>query len=287
MIIVPTGKRISKADKDMVVEYYKSKPMTFQNVADKFGYSLPTIGKILSEYKIKTWDKFRLYSPGFRESYFETIDSEKKAYFLGLLTADGNVYDGYKTKTHPPNINLTLQDQDSYILDALKNELRINKNATSDGRGCYQLSVFSKKMAKDLSVYSIVPNKSFTTIFPDNLPADLYRHYVRGFLDGDGSVGYYARPGRSVHMKSVRFCSGSYDYLKGLVSFFHSVLDVSDAAIWREKEKLWSIAWRRNDDLEKIIHWLYDDATIYFSRKKEKCDLILKEIGKYRANHVA
>ena len=30
----------------------------------------------------------------FNDDYFETIDTEDKAYFLGLLFADGNVYEG-------------------------------------------------------------------------------------------------------------------------------------------------------------------------------------------------
>lgn len=269
--------------KDMA-NYYRSKPMTYDDLAAKFNISLPTVGKVLKELNVKPWSKFSIRSPLFVEDYFENINTERKAYFVGLLLADGNVFSGYKSKTHPPTISLSLQEQDRYIIDELKKDLRIEKKISNDGRGCYQLSFPSKKMAKDLENYSIVPKKSLVTKFPVGIDASLYPHLIRGYMDGNGSVSFYARPNRKSHTKAVRFCSGSYQFLEEMSSFLSDALHIQKVSIYKEKENLWSIAYRKNSDMESLINYMYRDATIYMKRKKEKCDLVLGEIRKYRDN---
>lgn len=50
---------------------------------------------------------------------FEKIDSNDKAYFLGWLFSDGNVYLGAKRHT----ISLTLVESDKYVLDYLNEKI--------------------------------------------------------------------------------------------------------------------------------------------------------------------
>lgn len=282
--MINIGKKITEELCQEVIDFYKTMPMSLDTVCDKFDLCTPTVSKILNKKSVPRWDKFLIYSPNFQENYFSEINTERKAYFLGLLLTDGNIFDKYKSKTHPPNINLTLQAEDVYILDALRSELCVNKKISQDGRGCFQFVVFSKHMADDLSRYGVVPNKSLTVQFPRNLPSDLYRHFIRGVFDGDGSVSFYARPNRKVHTKAIRFCSGSHQFLIDLISFLELDAGLSSLNTYQEKTNLWSVAYRSNKDLENIIPYLYNDATIYMRRKKEKCDLILNELRKYRDN---
>lgn len=54
------------------------------------------------------------------ENYFNVVDTKEKAYFLGLLYADGcNV-------NHPTTgeLSITLQEEDSYILEKFKQVLK-------------------------------------------------------------------------------------------------------------------------------------------------------------------
>ena len=281
---MPTGKKLNFKQKQEIVQYYKSKPMSFEDVSKKFGLSLPTIGKIIKEFKIPIWPKFKLYSPNFEEDYFQNIDTENKAYFLGLLITDGNIYDKYKSKKHPPNINLTLQKKDKYMLEKLKEELKVNKQVASDGRGSFQLAIFSHKMAKDLEKFGIIPNKTFVTCFPNNISKELMPHFVRGLIDGDGSISFYSRPNRKVHTKAVRMCGANPDFLNSMLNFLHEEIGTQKLNLYQEKENLWSFAFRSKDDMEKIINYIYKDANIYLFRKKELCDSILDEISKYRDN---
>lgn len=88
-IIMPS-KIISEELKQNIIKYYLSKPMTLSQVEQQFGLSHPTISKILKD--IPKYPKAKINNPELKERFFEKIDSEEKAYFLGLLIADGNVF---------------------------------------------------------------------------------------------------------------------------------------------------------------------------------------------------
>ena len=275
------SKNITNEIKEQIVEYYKSKPMGYQELSDKFGYSLPTIGKIMREYRVKPYSKVRLFSPNLDEHYFQLIDTEEKAYFLGLIITDGCIY----SKNSRQNlVSLTLQDKDKYIIEKFKELIQSNKTVTSDSRGSSGINILSDIMVEDLKQYGVSDNKSLCTIFPNNIPNHLYKHLIRGILDGDGSVSFYARPNRRCHVKAIRFCQGNKQFLLDMVDYLHKEVGISPVNTYTEKESLWSIAYRNTGSLYKLYHYLYDDATIYLARKKELCDKILSEINYYHGN---
>ncbi|MFR3656792.1 MAG: LAGLIDADG family homing endonuclease [Eisenbergiella sp.] len=269
-------KHITKEQKEDIIEFYKQKPITVDDVAKKFNISPPSVIKILNEYHIKRYTKVQLFSPNLYERYFENIDTEEKAYFLGLIITDGCVHN---TKGKQSLLSITLKENDSYILERFKNEIKSNKKITNDGRGCCQISILSNTMVNDLKKYGVIFNKTDKTLFPSNIPEDLYKHLIRGILDGDGSVSYYSRPNRKCHVKAIRFCQGNEQFLIDIVNFLSSKIGIDKIKTYREKDSLWSIAYRKNESIKKLIDYLYDDAHIYFKRKKYLCDLIYLEIN--------
>ena len=276
-----TGMPITKEIEQQVINYYLSKPMTESEVANKFNLCKPTIGKILANNDIKIYKKNQLFSPDLIEDYFETINSEHKAYFLGLIISDGCIY----SKNNKQNlVGITLQDKDKYILDIFKKEIKTNKSITSDNRGCSSIQILSNKMVSDLEVYGLCDNKSLKTIFPKNIDDKYYPHLIRGLLDGDGSVSFYARPNKKSHVKAIRFCQGNEQFLLDLVEYLKTHAEIKSVNLYKEKDSLWSIAYRNNESMYKLIHYLYGNATIYLSRKKELCIKIYNEINHYHGN---
>ena len=271
-------KHISRETKEELVKYYKSKPMTVEDLANKFNISIPSTIKILNEYRIKRYTKVQLFSPDLKEDYFDNINTEEKAYFLGLIITDGCIHN---TKGRQSLVALTLQDCDKYILEKFKNEINSNKAIASDGRGCSSINILSNNLVKSLRQYGIVENKSLHTIFPTNIPKYLYPHLIRGILDGDGSISFYARPNRKCHVKAIRFCQGNEKFLRDIVDFLYEECGIEKVNTYKEKESLWSIAYRKNDSMLKIINYIYNDAHIYLKRKKHFCDLICEEISNY------
>ena len=257
-----------------VVQYYKSRPMTFDELVNKFGICSPTIGKILNKYHIKRYTKSQLYSPDLVEDYFSVIDSQIKAYFLGLIITDGCLY---SKNGKAPIVTLTLHEQDSYLIEKFLKEIHSNKKVTSDGRGCSEISISSSKMVSDLRKYGLLERKSLYAVFPNNLDTEYYPSLIRGIIDGDGSISFYARKSRKSHIKAIRLCSGNEKFLLDVVDFLHSIVGIDTVNTYKEKNNLWSIAYRKTSSLIKLIDYLYSDADVYMRRKKELCDLVYAE----------
>lgn len=176
-------KVITNELKEEIIKYYLSQPMTMKQVEDKYELSHPTITKILKN--VPKYPKAKLNNPNANERFFKKIDSEEKAYFLGLLISDGNVF---KDNTgRQASISITLDLKDEYILQKFKEVLNVNTSISKDGRGCGQIAIRSNLMADDLKQYGVVPRKSYITYLPKI--NDIYMsHLIRGILDGDGSI---------------------------------------------------------------------------------------------------
>lgn len=272
------AKHITRELKEDVVTYYNQRPMTIDQVADHFDICAPSVMKILDEYRIKRYTKMQLFSPDLDEHYFDQIDTEEKAYFLGLIITDGCVY---QAKGRRPMLAMTIQESDAYILEAFRDEIRSSKRLTSDGRGCCGLQIISEGLVDGLRRYGLHERKSLDCWFPNNIPIQLYPHLVRGIFDGDGSASYYARVGRQSHTKAVRFCSGDHRFLVDLIDFLYFECGIDRPSIYREKENLWSVRYASNNSMLKLIDYMYSDAHIFLHRKRRICDLICDEIYKY------
>lgn len=271
-------RHITQQQKEDIVQYYTSRPMTTQHVSEIFGICTPKVLEILHQYNIPIYTKVQLFSPQLNENYFQQIDTEDKAYFLGLIISDGCIHN---TNNKQQLLAITLQEKDKYILEKFLDYIGSNKQVTSDGRGCYGIQILSDIMVDDLKQYGLCENKSLQTIFPNNIPQSLYKHLIRGLIDGDGSISFYDRPNRNAHVKAVRFCQGNKQFIQDMIDFLHKTIYISNISIYQEKDNLWSCAWRKDSDMIQLIDYLYDDATIYMTRKKEKCDLIMQECLKY------
>lgn len=273
-------KHIIKEKELEIVSMYKSKPMTIKHVSIQTGVSEPSVIKVLDKYRIKRYSKAKLYSPNLVEDYFEKIDTEAKAYFLGIIITDGCIH---RAKGKQPMVCITLDKEDKYIIEAFKREIKSNKNVTGDGRGCYSLQIFSTKMVNDLKKYGVHERKSLNTVLPFNIPQHLYGHLLRGIFDGDGSYSFYSRMnhGRCSHTKAVRLCQGNKQFLSDVMKMINISCGAEPVSIYKEKESLWSIRYAKNDSMYKIISLLYKDSHVYMKRKKKICDLINSEIIRY------
>lgn len=167
------------------------------------------------ETQLKT--RPRQYS--FNEDYFENIDTENKAYWLGLIAADG-----YISKRKSGQNSFTLALHEIEPLEALRNDLESNKpiyiqdnskyeNKYSNNIG-YRITFVSNKMVSDLERNGIIERKTFKLKLP-NLRKDLYSHFIRGYFDGDGSVFYSKSQNKIDEILCVSIC-GTNNFLNEL-----------------------------------------------------------------------
>jgi hypothetical protein len=160
-----------------------------------------------------------------KEHFFQKIDCEENAYFLGLLISDGNVF---KDDTgRQASISITLDLKDEYMLMKFKETVQTNTAIGHDGRGCGQIAVRSNIMAEDLAKYGVVPRKSYNTYLPE-IPDEYMPHLLRGIFDGDGSI--LAKPspkedGHNRFLHSISFC-GTHQLMEDISNYIFNNLDL-------------------------------------------------------------
>ena len=256
-------KVITEELKQEIREYYLSYPMTLKQVEDKYNLSHPTITKILKD--IPKHKRAKVNSPNLKEDYFHGIDSEEKAYFIGLLISDGNVF---KDGTKQASISITLDLNDEYILQKFKEVTGTNTNVGHDGRGCGQIAIRSDIMANDLETYGIVPRKSYITYLPTNIEDKWMPHLIRGILDGDGHIIAHQNGTRFLH--GISFC-GSHKLMEDLSNYSNQQLKLKvQPKVYDYKDRqLSEIKFQNIDDIYTFGEWIYKDETIYLTRKKD------------------
>lgn len=89
------------------------------------------------------------------DTYFRSIDTEEKAYWLGFLTADGYI-------STDNRIGISLGIRDVEHLNKFKSALNGFQTVSQNGRAC-KFVICSPKMVVDLASHGILPRKTFVT----------------------------------------------------------------------------------------------------------------------------
>ena len=114
------------------------------------------------------------------EIFFDNIDSEEKAYFLGLLLADGhnNIKDGV--------VSIDLQEGDITILEKLTELIQPEKPIRNYENkyaklGRNRVVLASRYMSNRLNELGMIQNKSGNLLFIQNVDKYLSPHFIRGY----------------------------------------------------------------------------------------------------------
>lgn len=187
---VDDGQFIIKNEEDVVERYLGGMSMSRISKLSKGAFTEWQIYEILEEHDIARRPKGN--SGLTRHNFFHSIDSVEKAYLLGLIQADGNIRSGDK-----PQIAITQHRNYSwYIARMIKDYIRQSVCRSVD-KNCHQMAFTSDQIREDLVSKGIVPRKSYDMTERDaNLlwaavPDKLKPSFLRGFLDGDGSVRFF------------------------------------------------------------------------------------------------
>lgn len=223
------------------------------------------------------------------EDYFEVIDAEDKAYFLGLLYADG-----YNQEMGSKFVMVQLQEQDKHILEEFQQRigsngvLHFNDRSTRPNHSdTWRLQLNSKKLSEDLKKQGCPQAKSKILLFPTTtqVPEHLQRHFIRGYFDGDGCVWDGKR--RVVMCKDSKHKDGQRERVVHNVKFNitgteHMMSGIQEVLVRELGFKCNKINTSKNigncvqleysgrRQMKAFYEYLYQDATVYFHRKKRK-----------------
>jgi hypothetical protein len=284
---VPHLERVRKINEQEVkdiCELYTS-GMNTPEIAKKYHVCPETINRFLRLDNIE----IRLQGESIRihkfkdEHFFDCIDTEAKAYFLGLLYTDGCNYIKIKNNNHINFIMISLQERDKHILDTFcdyifgNNNILLKRITKKDynRQDQYCLRIVSRHMSETLLSYGMEPRKSFTMEMPTCIPSHLFRHFVRGMWDGDGSIFYNTNSKNfgCSFIGSPKCC----DELKRILSDEYGFT----FCIHHKKccsKPMSDLKIHGNNVSENFLSWMYDesDPSLRLLRKYEKYQDLLK-----------
>lgn len=223
-------------------------------------------------------------------NYFSEINSPEKAYWLGLLFADGCIRHE-KQKGNSWVVQLSLMKEDKYLVEEFAKAVETDKevkeycNKTGfqrkDGAPHIEcrINLYSSKMAKDLEKYGVVPRKSLKVKELPNIEERYMSHFIRGFFDGNGTITHFM-----CHEKEkprIGFYS-THDFCDNLNQYLNKTIKTSLNKVCDQKnEKVSFISFSKKEDVKNLYDFMYKDAEVFLKRKKQKIE---KYISEYRDN---
>lgn len=262
----------SENEEKNIIDLYQNKNMSTVKIGKKYGCSHKKIAKVLEAYNIpRTGISRRKYR--INENFFDKIDNQDKAYILGFLYADGCNYKPKQT------VSMSLQEEDFDILEKIRvcmgNEHPLEyidySNKHDFGytyKNQYRMLIFSKHMCDSLDNIGMTPNKSLTLEFP-RIDKELYRHFIRGYFDGDGSV-YQSfvnennKPVTLTITSTLLFLEKIKQIVSDELGIYAGIYDASN------HNGITKVLSMSTEASNIFLDWLYLDANLYMQRKYDR-----------------
>ena len=212
----------------------------------------------------------------YNEKYFEKINTEEKAYWLGFIYADGYVV---HSGIYGKEFGIELQAKDINHLKkfnkSVNGNLKINKfkkkcNLNNKTYDMCSIRIYRKNFVESLEKWGVIENKTFDIKFP-NINEELIRHFIRGYFDGDGCV-----------TKNKEYIK--YDFTSGNISFLEELRCILyknniKSYIYKEKENTYRLCIGGMLNCDIFYNYLYKDSNIYLDRKFNKKNSIYDELN--------
>lgn len=269
----PKNKLLTREDEFKIIEAYKAgKSCEYIRVfvLNRKFKTAKSISDALKKLGVYEKRDCSFYNKTKNHDYFKNIDSEYKAYFLGLMQSDGWIF----SKTEgSKQIGLCIEED--YIVEKLKKELGtenkiVRRKKDKGNKTLYQLLVDSVFLYNDLARFGL--KNKFTEQYMPVLPEKLYPHYLRGLFDGDGTVHIHEKTD-NIHfgfLGGLKSMSQISFYLAYKLHIYQTQPTLANSNCFGNSiQTLYSLRYADNKDVKKIYNYLYKDATIFINRKRE------------------
>ena len=210
--------------------------------------------------------------------------TSKLAYIIGLLTTDGNL--------SKDNRHIIMRSSDIQLLKTFKKCLKLktkivqSKNDTLTQKPCYRIQFSNVQFYKWLLKIGLFPNKTYTIKSLD-IPRQYFRDFLRGHLDGDGSITTYKdyyntfkNPAYIYDRLFVTFISASEKHIRWIRNDIFRSISIK-GHLWKSKPQpphkvsIWEIKYAKKESI-KLLHWIYYKKNLpCLKRKKLIADKIL------------
>jgi hypothetical protein len=204
------------------------------------------------------------------ENYFEKIDNQDKAYILGLLFSDGNIFNNtvkinlIKTDTQILyDIANKIYYDNKFQITFLKEVEKIWKNGKTYITKPQALLMFTrKKIADDLRRHGLIENKSFKIRFPV-INKKYYKDFIRGYFDGDG---HFHTSKKYKNNNKIQITSNN-NFISDLKNIIEESLNITCNIMNSEIKNISRLNIYGNVKVKKFLDWIYKDSDLKLNRK--------------------
>lgn len=235
----------------------------------------------------------------FDTHYFDIIDCENKAYWLGFIWSDGYLSHRIRVgRSEEYSLKLSVADFDYKHLEKFNNDISGNYQIRyyKYGKSSFKpqgmearlfiTNTYFGSVLKE--TYGIIPFREDCSKLINAIPSHLMRHFIRGLIDADGVFCHYIIEERNyiVNKYYIGLC-GSEMVLRVIENYF-----ISNGFIDNIKRKLQkrheendrdkrckSLKLSGKNITKNILNHIYKDANVYLDRKYEKYLEIVGDIN--------
>lgn len=257
-----------------IEDYLKSDSSTAAS-ANKYGIKNQSLTKYLKDLNLYDESRKGINKKAYNEHFFDSIDTEEKAYWLGFIFADGYIYSApldTSKKRIDWNFELCAKGDDKEHMEKFAKAIGYNKElhvtkADKCGHTRCRVCLSSEILWRQLNSLGCTPRKSLTLKFPDESifkSRDLIRHFIRGYFDGDGCISY----GNKEHTIPIYQILGTKEFLETIMTY----LNIKETLFHNhyEKDNLTMYIHSSGKGAMQLFHKLYDNCSIYLNRKYDR-----------------
>ena len=251
---------------ELLIEYENG--IDTKTLADKYLCSSTNINALARRHNIKRPIGFtnKLKSDF---TFFDIIDSEEKAYILGFFAADGHI-SKYEFK-------IALASKDIDILEKIKTSMKSdveiktrNRKTSFVSSEISELNISSTYLVNSLEKLGFTRNKTVECTFPP-IPDDMYLHFIRGYLDGDGSFTRYITKGYEKFCLSICGTETFLLKLKEILELkYNCNFNSKISKRFDTKNCCYELKMSGKQNVIHLLSILYDNSSIYLDRKYNK-----------------
>ena len=266
---------------------YVDERLTAENIARQLGCTPTTVLRRLRRFAVPV--RPRGSRPGApplsRRGLASPLGwSAEIAWAVGVVATDGNLgRDGR---------HLTVTSKDFDFLETIRDCLGVRARATrsrsGSGRFTFRLQWSDRELHAWLRGIGLTPAKSLT-LQPLAIPDALFADFVRGCIDGDGSVTVYVdtyntdKSERYVYERLyVSLVSASHAFLDWMQATIHRIISLNGSITVRRIEgrsPLWKLCYAKSESIELLRRLYHSPAVPCLARKRVIAEPFLRPLG--------